>query len=125
MLKVDVTKKGDNYLVVLQGRLDSATWSSCEERLQPLLAGGVRGVTFDLGGLEFISSMGIRTILRVRKAVEAGNGKVVLANMQPPIAKVFEITAVLPKERIFASVEEADRYFALIQERERGGHEES
>ena len=121
MFKASVSKKSGGYLVDIDGRLDSETWAECEEQLKPVLDARPRVVTFDLADLDFISSMGIRTILKVRKAVEAHGGKVLLADMQPQIAKVFEITAALPKERIFASVEEADRYFTKIQERETGG----
>ncbi len=125
MLKVNVSKRWGGYLASIDGRLDSETWSECEKQLQAVIDGKPKSLTFDLGGLEFISSMGIRTIIKVRKAVEGQGGKVHMMNMQPQIRKVFEITAALPKERIFSSIEEADRYFAAIQEREIRRHEDS
>ena len=125
MIKVVITQKRGAWVVDIDGRLDNQTWSQCEQKLAPLFEAKPASVTLDLAGLEYISSMGIRTIMKVRKAVEGAGGKVVLAEMQPQIAKVFEITAALPKERIFASIEEADRYFTTIQERELHKDEES
>ena len=118
-LKIQIKKRsGNHYLVDLDGRLDGETWQRCQEELQPIFKKNPSAVTFDLADLDFISSMGIRVILITRKAVEVTGGKVFMVNLQPQIAKVFEITAALPKERIFESVDEADRYFASIQEKE-------
>ena len=124
MLKVNVSARWGGALVSIEGRLDTENWEECEKRLQPVVNSKPKSLTLDLALLDFISSMGIRTIIKLRKAVEEQGGKVLLMNMQPQIQKVFEITAALPKERIFASVQEADRYFAAIQKRELSGDED-
>lgn len=84
----------------------------------PLLGEPVNGILLDMSKLSYISSMGIREIFRIRKVVEMSGGSVMIANLQPQIAKVLEIANALPKARIFASIEEADRYFDAVQRRE-------
>lgn len=105
-------------LVRLDGRLDSSTSADLEKALEPVLAGKPSALVFDLAGLTFISSMGLRVLFSARRSMEAHHGKVVTANPRPQIAKVFEIAAALPPEDIFTSVEEADSYLAAMQRKE-------
>lgn len=117
-LKTTVRPRGaDGCEVALAGRLDSETVQACSETLSQILSGPVRVLLFDLTSLSFISSMGLRLILNARKQMEAKGGTVVMTSLQPQIAKVFEIAQVLPNVSIFESVEEADRYFAVMQQK--------
>ena len=70
---------------------------------------------FEMSELAYISSMGLGSVIRAMKVTRAGGGQVAMVGMQPVVQKVFEIAAALPEETIFASVEEADRYFDAIQ----------
>ena len=114
-LRIEIEERGkDRFLVRLDGRLDSNTASDCERRLAPLLE-TARQLVLHHEKLEYISSMGLRVILKVRKAIDAKKGSVVITNVQPQIQKVFEIANALPAQSIFASVEEADRYLDRMQ----------
>ncbi len=106
------------YLVAVGGRLDSNTYPQFEEKLAELLSNGVQLVTFDMEALEYISSMGLRAIFRAREAIKAQNGSVVLTKLQPQVARVFEIANSLRHVPIFKSIEEADRFFDVIQRME-------
>lgn len=103
------------YFITLEGRLDTETYPLAEKKLMPLASGQARVMIFNLAKLEYISSMGLRVILKVRKAIEAKKGTLVMTNVQPQIQKVFEIANALPAQSIFASVEEADRYLDRMQ----------
>jgi len=118
-LHVKVSKQREGYFIVtLNGKLDSQTSSECEPHLAPLLTGAAKMVLLDMSLLDYISSMGVRLVLKTRKALEAQNARLIMSNLQPQIAKVFEIAKALPPQAIFASVAEADRYFDVIQRRE-------
>jgi anti-sigma B factor antagonist len=118
-LDVNIYRKEDgNFLVALDGRLDSETYASCEEKLAPILNSSTRALTLDMSKLSYISSMGLRVVIKARKAIEVEGGKVLIVNLQPQIAKIFEIAAALPKYQIFKSIREADEYFAAMQEQE-------
>jgi anti-anti-sigma factor len=83
-----------------------------------LLANRVELATFDLGNLQYVSSMGLRAFFRVREAIKSHNGNIVLTKLQPQVARVFEIAHALRHVPIFDSIEEADRFFDVIQEME-------
>jgi anti-anti-sigma factor len=120
MLEITIENQpGGRVRVALNGRLDTQTYAQCEQRLQPLLTAATRAMVFDLARLDYLSSMGLRVLMKTNKALTALGGKCVLTNMQPPIRTVIEIANALPAQNIFASVEEADQYFDLMQKRVR------
>lgn len=117
-LRVNVENRTKHSVIVaISGRLDSETTAICEQKIAPLLNSEMESIIFDLTNLDYISSMGIRLILKTRKAIEKHGGKVVTTNLQPQIAAVFEIVQALPKEQIFSTIAEADRYFDVMQKR--------
>jgi anti-anti-sigma factor len=117
-LEVDIWKKDEGYyLVTLNGRLDAETYAYCEDRLKPILNPDTRVLTFDMTDLSYISSMGLRVVLKARKSIELNGGKVLTVHMQPQIAKIFEISAALPKVQMFSSIEEVDAYFDAMQKK--------
>jgi anti-anti-sigma factor len=101
----------------LNGRLDTQTYAQCEQRLQPLLTAATRVLVFDMTRLDYISSMGLRVLMKTSKALAAHGGKCLVTRLQPPIRAVIDIANALPAEAIFASVEEADRYLDVMQRR--------
>lgn len=118
-LNIDITL-GDSgtYRVKLTGKLDSTTFEQFEEALKPALADPeARAIRLELQDLSYISSMGLGVVVKTKKAIEAKGGVLALIGAQPQVAKVFEIVRVLPKEVVFASREEADSYFAMIQQK--------
>ena len=118
-LQVSVSKRQEgSYLITLEGRLDTNTYLDFEEAIRPVLASSTRLLVLDLAKLDYISSMGIKSLVSARKVVRSRDGHMVLINLQPQIRKVFEIVAALPREAVFSSVEEADKYFDMLQMKE-------
>jgi anti-sigma B factor antagonist len=118
-LQVSITTGQEgSYLITLGGRLDTNTYLDLEERIGPVLKSSPRLLVFDLEKLEYISSMGIKSLVTARKAVKSQDGHVVLINPQPQIRKVFDIVSALPREAIFSSRQEADRFFDMVQKKE-------
>ena len=115
-LKIHTEESGTGLLKVqLEGRLDSNSAPELDDALDPIP--DVRMIAFDLAGLKFISSAGLRIIFRVRKAIEAAGGKTLVVNAQPQVRKVFDIVAALPSDAIFGSWEELDSYLDRIQQK--------
>lgn len=118
MLEIAIENQTEGRVrVALTGRLDTQTHAECEQRLQPVLGGATRVLVFDMAGLDYISSMGLRVLMKTANALAAHGGKCIITRPQPPIRKVIEIANALPQETVFASVEEADRYLDLMQRR--------
>jgi anti-anti-sigma factor len=120
-LDIDVAGSGPtDRRVTLRGRLDSLTAPKLETELAPLLeAQAITSLAFYLDRLDYISSAGIRCIMRARKTLEARGGRVAIVNAQPAVLKVFEIVKALPADQIFASQAELDAYLDAMQRRAR------
>ena len=114
--KIEKRKPG-YYMVTLSGRLDGNTYADCEEEIRSLLVTDTQAIMFDMSELDYISSMGLRVILKTRKDVGSKGGSIHLINMQPQIEKVFEIANLLKGMTLFASLEEADAYFDAMQQK--------
>ena len=98
------------------GSIDSDSHAVLQKTVDSILAAEpLRVLIFDMGGVHFISSMGLRVILRTRKALRASGGKLLMTNLRPQIKMVFDLVKALPKERIFASIAELDDYLAHMQ----------
>lgn len=109
------------FELVLSGRIDSISADRLEDTLAPILAHSPRAVALNMAEVSYISSRGLGVIISTIKRLRASGGKLAMTELQPPVRKVFEIAAALPEESVFASQEEADRYFDAIQRKVGGG----
>ena len=105
--------------VELHGSLDTATSPQLERSLAPILAGSVTDLVFDLAGLEFVSSAGLRVFGIARKTLRERGGQVAFIDMQPQVKEVFEIIKSLPGMSIFKDTAEFDAYLTARQTRDR------
>lgn len=115
-LEIDVSQKSpDRWEVTLSGSLDSDTSPALEAALAPALGPHTRHIAFDMSGVDFISSAGIRIFAITTRAMTANGGAVAISELQPQIKKVFDIVKALPNLGVFAGRAEADEYFAEMQ----------
>jgi anti-anti-sigma factor len=92
--------------VVLVGRLDVMGAGKIDLPFN-VITGSHRGVIVDMAGVDFLASIGIRTLLVGAKTVQRRGGKLVLVAPQPEVVKVLEVTGVLDLLPIAASHDEA------------------
>jgi anti-anti-sigma factor len=116
-LDIDISEIGQGgRRVTLRGRLDTLTAPTLDERLAPLLAStSVTALLFDLTGLEYISSAGIRVFVRARRELEGRGGGMAVAHVQPSVRQVFDIVKALPSVDVFADDAQLDAYLDRMQ----------
>jgi anti-sigma B factor antagonist len=79
--------------LIVSGRLDTQTAPELENELDSVLA-GLKELTFDFENLEYVSSAGLRVILKAQKAMNA-QGSMKLTGVNDSIMEVFDITGFL------------------------------
>lgn len=85
-------ERRDNMVIfTIEGRLDSKTSPELDEKVTSALENGVVKVIMDFGGLHYISSAGLRVILKTEKRLKSREGAVILCAMQEYVREVFEI----------------------------------
>jgi anti-anti-sigma factor len=116
-LDIGITKVNPGtYKVKLSGTLDTQTAATLDRRMDPIVTDPkVRTLVLELHELNFISSAGMGSIAKIKKAIAGNRGSVVTVGAQPQIVRVFDIVKLLPKETVFTTIEEADAYLAAIQ----------
>ena len=94
----------------VEGRLDQDT---CDAFRKDLLghveesAHGGGAVVLDLGGLEYVSSAGLRCFMLASRQAKAQKGRIFVAALQPMVAEIFEISHFNLVFQIFGSVKDA------------------
>ena len=95
--------------VTMSGRLDAGTTPDAEKIFEDIQNSDKLGVLLDLGGLEYISSVGLRVILTLVKELGMKGGKVVLCSLSGYVKEIFEVsgfTAIIPiAETVDAGIE--------------------
>jgi len=86
-------------IIAIEGRLDAASAPIAEGEINKALEGEQNRLLFDLSGLEYLSSGGLRVILSAAKEIRRRDGKVALAALKPYVYEIFEVsgfTAMIP-----------------------------
>jgi anti-sigma B factor antagonist len=109
----------DPVRVHLKGRLDGNTAPALDQHLDAVLAAGPRAVVFELAQLEYISSAGLRCVVRVKKAMAQSGGQMLMVNLQPTVQKVFDVVKAVAGQNIFRNVKELDAYLDALQKKVR------
>jgi len=99
----------------LEGALDSSTVASFEAELTTILTGKPAHLIFDLAGLKFVASAGIRLFFRAVQEQKQSGGFASFLHLQPQIKEVFDIMDNLPDVKIFRDQSELDAYLLARQ----------
>ena len=84
---------GEALTLIVSGRLDTQTAPEFEKELDSVLA-DIKELTFDFANLEYVSSAGLRVILKAQKAMNA-QGSMKLTGVNDSIMEVFDVTGFL------------------------------
>lgn len=91
-----VTKSSENGVlsVAIEGRIDTQTSPALEAEL---VLDGVKELVLDFAGVEYISSAGLRLLVKAFKQLSTVGGTMKIANARPIVKEVFEITGFADK----------------------------
>ena len=84
------TQEGTTLTVALAGRLDTVTAPQLEGELRTAV-NGITELIFDLNGLSYISSAGLRVLLSAQKVMNR-QGSMTIRSVKPEIMEIFEVT---------------------------------
>lgn len=85
-------QQDDAWIFRIDGRLDSNTAPDLETTVFRAIENGARHMVIDFEALAYISSAGLRVILKTAKDLKRLEGKLVLCAMQDYVREVFEIS---------------------------------
>ena len=92
-MTIEKVLNGESAKIVVGGRLDTQTAPELEKEVDVITA-NLKELVFDMAGLEYVSSAGLRVILKAQKIMNT-KGSMKLTNVNDSIMEVFDITGFL------------------------------
>ena len=89
-MQINKIIEGEKITIALEGKLDSTTFSLLEKEIEKTDL-KEKTVCLDLKDLEYISSAGLRVVLKLKKIMDR-LGKLEVINPNELVLEVFEIT---------------------------------
>ena len=104
---VATRQSGSTVVLSLHGELDHDTAEPLRKALDQHVRAGAARILVACGDLHFCDSTGLNLLLHARLAAQETGGRIELAAMRPPVARMFEITGAKAVFKVHADVEEA------------------
>lgn len=90
-MEIKLRNRGAEGELVFAGRLDSKTAPEVDKLLDEMV-GRYEHLIFNFEKLEYMSSAGIRLMLKTHKAMKKKGGGLVLKQVRPQIMEIFQLT---------------------------------
>ena len=90
-LAYELESEGEHLVVKVSGKLDAQSAPALEEAMSGAL-GGITDTTFDLEGLDYISSAGLRVLLATHKLMAKREGTMTVENVGEEVMTVFKMS---------------------------------
>jgi anti-anti-sigma factor len=96
MMEIREDRQDGVTIVAPMGRVDSTSSGALEQRLVALVGAGERRLVVDFGGVEYISSAGLRVMLALAKKTRDNRGALALCALGDSVREVFSLAGFLP-----------------------------
>lgn len=107
-MKITTLLKRGVLIVRVDGELDMHAADEFRQAVDHAIStSGVKHILFNLERVKFIDSSGLGVILGRYKKICALGGKVLAANLQPQVVKIFELSGLLQIITLYHSEAEA------------------
>jgi anti-sigma B factor antagonist len=93
---MEITEEIQNDINIyrLKGRLDSDTSQGFEQKLFQAISEGAKNMVVDFKDIDYISSAGLRVIIKANKALIREDGRIILCSMQKYVREIFNMTGI-------------------------------
>jgi anti-sigma B factor antagonist len=110
---MEIIEEMQNDIIIyrLNGQLDRNTSQKFEQKLFQAISVGSKNMVIDFKDLDYISSAGIRVILKATKDIKLKDGRIMLCSMQDYVKEVFEVSGVASLLPIVATMDDALKSF--------------
>ena len=104
-MTIEQTYVSGQVVLLVAGRMDAESAPQFDNKCRACIAEGLTTLIVDLGGLAYISSMGLRSFLEIGKTVQGKGGALRICRLNGLVKQVFEITGL---NRVFKSYESVE-----------------
>lgn len=91
-MTINTEYEGNIVIMSLNGRLDTMHFPAVDKELTSLIENGRKEIVIDCKDLDYISSSGLRVLLKGLKMTEVSKGRMAICSLQPTIVQIFKIS---------------------------------
>jgi anti-anti-sigma factor len=91
----------------VSGRMDAENAHEFEDACRRWITNGKKHLIADLDGLQYVSSMGLRSFLSVAQQLQSASGSLILCGLHGLPRQVFEMTRLIGVFPVFDTPEQA------------------
>jgi anti-sigma B factor antagonist len=106
-MQIFTTKESDNLVLEVKGRLDAVTSPKLEEEGRVWIDRGEKAIIIDLGGVDYISSAGLRAILVLARRLNGSGGQIRFCGLRGMVQEVFSISGFTSLFPVFPTLPDA------------------
>lgn len=106
-MQIEPTQLDKAVLLKVTGRMDAESAPEFEQACERSIAQGARHLIAELSGLQYVSSMGLRSFLTVAQRLKSLEGSLSLCGLQGLPRQVFEMTKLIGLFPVYQSTDEA------------------
>ncbi len=107
ILTIEKRQVSGQVVLLVSGRMDAGNTPQFQEKCGACIAEGITSLVVDLGGLVYVSSMGLGSLLSLGKTLQAKGGALRLCRLNGLVKEIFEITSLIQVLPVYESVESA------------------
>lgn len=102
-----IERRGDSAVLKPSGRIDESTADAFKDFLLGAVSDGPTNAVIDLGGIDYMSSRGLRALTLAQRASQESGTTIVLAHPNDTMREILAISRYDMVFRVADSVEEA------------------
>jgi len=106
-MNIETRNVYDVLVVDMSGRLDSTSSGDAGDRIVDIAKGKHKRVLLNLEKLEYLSSAGLRVILRGAKLLQGNRGELKICNARDLVRKVLETSGFNSLIKVYDTEQEA------------------
>ena len=108
-MTIETTSMGKAIVIKPGGRLDAESTPQFNAACNNCIRSGTLHIVLDLAALDYISSAGLGSMVRLAKKLEELGGAALLCGLRGLVKEVFQVTNLLSLFKVFDSPEDACR----------------
>ena len=94
-MNIEIKEQNGTYIVYLSGWLDTNEASKFLEEIKPIEANIDKNIIIDCKELEYMCSLALRGLLKLKKESVAKGGSLVLRNVACEVQKILTLTGFI------------------------------
>ena len=91
-MEVKFLEQNNEQIAAIAGRVDTVTSADLEMAVSKIWDKPSVTLVFDCAQMEYISSSGLRVVLKAHKQVTAAGGKFIMRNLNSDVRSVIDLT---------------------------------